>query len=160
MVGFPSPNQKFTKNDIKDHIKITNHQKKWDFFMTKIICLEQPKMQNKHNCFFPFWESQRTGKGGVKPVGPYSQLLPKISFASFPQHDSLSDSNCSLCIFSDCRCFHVSCFMHWGLFNLFLPHISTQLFLPTTSNLCIRHLYSGIPFRQIRRWQTKDIKPI
>ena len=29
--GCPSPNQKFTKNDIKDHIKITNHQKKWTF---------------------------------------------------------------------------------------------------------------------------------
>ena len=29
--GFPSPNQKFTKNDIKDHIKITNHPKNVTF---------------------------------------------------------------------------------------------------------------------------------
>ena len=32
--GFPSPNQKITKNDIKNHIKITNHQKMgpWSYF--------------------------------------------------------------------------------------------------------------------------------
>ena len=29
--GFPSPNQKITKNDIKDHIKITNHPKNVTF---------------------------------------------------------------------------------------------------------------------------------
>ena len=29
--GFSSPNQKIIKN----HLKITNHQKKWDFFMKK-----------------------------------------------------------------------------------------------------------------------------
>ena len=29
--GFPSPNQKITKNDIKNHIKITNHQKNGTF---------------------------------------------------------------------------------------------------------------------------------
>ena len=35
-------------------------------------------MQNKH--FFPFWESQRSGSGGVgvKPDGRKSQLLPKF----------------------------------------------------------------------------------
>ena len=33
-------------------------------------------------------KSQRSGRGaGVKPVGPNSQLLPKICFASFPQAD-------------------------------------------------------------------------
>ena len=42
-------------------------------------------MQNKHYFFFPFWESQRSGRGGgVKPVGPKSQLLPKICFGGFP----------------------------------------------------------------------------
>ena len=32
-------------------------------------------------------KSQRSGRGGVgiKPVGPNSQLLPKICFASFPK---------------------------------------------------------------------------
>ena len=39
-------------------------------------------MQNKHYFSFPFWESQRTG---VKPVGPNSQLLPKICFESSPK---------------------------------------------------------------------------
>ena len=47
-----SPNQKITKNDIKNHIKITNHQK-MGLFHEQIICLEKPKMQNKH-IFFLF----------------------------------------------------------------------------------------------------------
>ena len=41
-------------------------------------------MQNKHYFFFPIWESQRTMRGGVKPVGPNSQLLPKICFGGSP----------------------------------------------------------------------------
>ena len=43
-------------------------------------------MQNKHYFFFPFCEFQRTGRGGggVKPVGPNSQLLPKICFWGSP----------------------------------------------------------------------------
>ena len=51
-----SPNQKITKNDIKNHIEITNHQKMGLF-------------HEKSNM----------------PVGPDSQLLPKISFWGSPK---------------------------------------------------------------------------
>ena len=43
-------------------------------------------MQNKH-LFFSFLGIPtygEGGEGGVKPVGPNSQLLPKICFESFP----------------------------------------------------------------------------
>ena len=42
-------------------------------------------MQNKHYFFFfLFGNPKFRGGGGVKPVGPKSQLLPKICFACFP----------------------------------------------------------------------------
>ena len=43
-------------------------------------------MQNKHYFFLSFFgiPTYGEGEGGVKPVGPNSQLLPKISFESFP----------------------------------------------------------------------------
>ena len=40
-------------------------------------------MQNKHNFFFLYGNPNVRG-GGVKPVGPNSQLLPKICFEGFP----------------------------------------------------------------------------
>ena len=43
-------------------------------------------MQNKHYFFFSFLGIPTFGEwGGVKPVGPKSQLLPKICFACFPK---------------------------------------------------------------------------
>ena len=42
-------------------------------------------MQNKHYFFFSFLGIPTFGEGGgVKPVGPKSQLLPKICFGGFP----------------------------------------------------------------------------
>ena len=41
-----------------------------------LFCRKFPKNPRK--------KSQRSGRGGVKPVGPKSQLLPKICFACFP----------------------------------------------------------------------------
>ena len=43
-------------------------------------------MQNKHH-FFPFLGIPTYGEGAVKPVGPNSQLLPKICFGGFPDCD-------------------------------------------------------------------------
>ena len=42
-------------------------------------------MQNKHNFFFLFGNPNfQGGGGGAKPVGPNSQLLPKICFGGSP----------------------------------------------------------------------------
>ena len=42
-------------------------------------------MQNKHYFFFSFLGIPTFGEGGgVKPIGPKSQLLPKICFGGFP----------------------------------------------------------------------------
>ena len=53
--------------------------KKMKFFHEKIICLEKPKMQNKHqNIFFFFWRPNlRGGGGGVRWLGQMPNFFRK-----------------------------------------------------------------------------------
>ena len=67
----------------------TNPNQKNENFHEKIKCLEQPKMQNKHQkkIFVVGVPTSRKG-GGVKPVGTKSQVCQRNFLCGSPQEET------------------------------------------------------------------------
>ena len=81
-------------------------------------------MQNKHYFFFSFLGIPTFGEvGGVKPVGPKSQLLPKICFWGFPNRPGANK-------------LHMWARLHWGPF-LKIPTKSWCLHLAQVTTWCL-----------------------
>ena len=75
--GPPSPPKKHQKRHKKSHKK-PRITKKIGLFHEKIICLEKPKMQNKHNFFSSFLGIPTYGEGGSSLLGQIPNFYRKF----------------------------------------------------------------------------------